>query len=74
MFSTKLEKINDLLKTVSNPMSFLGSVNGIETFDTITNSQVDHKLTKNFNSNKPSQFNILKGEDEDLDIFTGKTL
>lgn len=71
VFKSKLDEVHNLLQTVSDPMTFLASVYGLDSFDEDAVAAVDLQMTKNFNSCKPSQLSILKSDEEDKDAIKG---
>ena len=58
VFESNLERVHELLKLVSDPVSFMGDALGVaETSDTIA---LDFTLEKIFKTNKPANFYLLK--------------
>ena len=72
LFESNLERVHDLLKLVSDPVSFMGDALGVaETSDAIA---LDFTLEKIFKTNKPANFYLLKDKKSGKVAFSLGTL
>ena len=68
VFESNLEKVHELLKSVSDPVSFMGDALGVtETNDAIA---LDFTLEKIFKTNKPANFYLLKDKKSGIVAFS----